>query len=161
MSRSKSTPLSNSPDSPLAWLSQTPIAHRGLHGRPGLHGLPGKQGGAVENSRAAVAAAMAAGYGTEVDVQLSADGQVMVFHDIRLERLTGRPGRCTALDAATLQTIPLKGGGGETIPRLVDILGVMTPTLPLLVSPGRSFSLLTSTSCRWPPPGAPAGAAGR
>jgi len=122
MSRSKSTPLSNFPDSPLAWLKHIPIAHRGLHG----------ERGAVENSRAAVIAAAAAGYGSEVDVQLSADGQAMVFHDDRLARLTGRSGRCAALDAATLRTIPLKGSS-ETIPRLVDILGVMTPALPLLV----------------------------
>ncbi|MEC9311765.1 MAG: glycerophosphodiester phosphodiesterase family protein, partial [Pseudomonadota bacterium] len=49
-----------------------PVAHRALHnlaaGRP-------------ENSRAAIRAAIAAGYAIEIDLQLSADGQPMVFHD--------------------------------------------------------------------------------
>ncbi|NND17548.1 MAG: phosphodiesterase, partial [Silicimonas sp.] len=49
-----------------------PIAHRGLHdvtdGRP-------------ENSRAAVRAAIARDYSIEIDLQPSADGVAMVFHD--------------------------------------------------------------------------------
>ena len=46
-----------------------PLAHRALHdvndGRP-------------ENSRAAIRAAIAAGYGIEIDLQLSKDGRAMV-----------------------------------------------------------------------------------
>ena len=57
---------------------RAPLAHRALHdlddGRP-------------ENSRAAVRAAIAAGYGIEIDVQCSADGVAMVFHDYGLKRL--------------------------------------------------------------------------
>ena len=59
-----------------------PFAHRGLHG-------PGR----VENSRAAFEAAIAAGHGIELDVQASADGQAIVFHDYELERLTEGRGR--------------------------------------------------------------------
>ena len=55
-----------------------PIAHRALHdlaaGRP-------------ENSPAAIEAACRAGYGIEIDLQLSSDGQAMVFHDYDLNRL--------------------------------------------------------------------------
>ena len=62
-----------------ASLLRNPLAHRALHdvtkGRP-------------ENSRAAARAAVQAGYGIEVDVQLSADDQAMVFHDYALDRLT-------------------------------------------------------------------------
>jgi len=60
------------------------IAHRGLHDRGEA---------APENSLAAFAAAAAAGYGAELDVHLSADGQVVVFHDDTTDRVCGVPGR--------------------------------------------------------------------
>ena len=67
---------------PESFLSR-PIAHRALHdvaaGRP-------------ENSRAAIEAAISAGYGIEIDLQLSKDAQAMVFHDYDLRRLTGDTG---------------------------------------------------------------------
>lgn len=65
-----------------AWdlLFAPPVAHRGLWSP---HGAP-------ENSLAGFQAACAAGYGIELDVQLSADGEAMVFHDDTLARLTGR-----------------------------------------------------------------------
>ena len=56
-----------------------PLAHRGLHDRAA---------GVIENSRAAITAAVEAGYGVEIDLQLSADGEAMVFHDDELLRLT-------------------------------------------------------------------------
>lgn len=62
---------------------QTPIAHRALHdlsdNRP-------------ENSRAAIRAAIEAGYGIEIDLQRTSDNRAMVFHDYDMTRLTGRPG---------------------------------------------------------------------
>ena len=70
---------------PGSGCSRPPIAHRGLWS-PG--GRAGKLAGAFQ-------AACAAGYGIELDVQLSADGEAMVFHDATLERMTGaeRPPR--------------------------------------------------------------------
>ena len=62
----------------LYWLKR-PIAHRGLHDAAKA---------IVENSASAVSAAMGAGYGIEVDLQISADGEAMVFHDDKLDRLT-------------------------------------------------------------------------
>lgn len=56
-----------------------PIAHRALHDRAQ---------GRIENAPAAIAAAIAAGYAIEIDVQLSSDGVAMVFHDEELDRLT-------------------------------------------------------------------------
>ena len=50
-----------------------PLAHRAYHDR---------EQGRPENSRAAVRAAIARGYGIETDVQLSADGHVVVLHDL-------------------------------------------------------------------------------
>ena len=78
-----------------------PLAHRALHdvgdGRP-------------ENSRAAIRAAMAAGYGIEIDLQLSRDGRAMVFHDYDLTRLTGVKGVIQQRDATDLSQIALLGG---------------------------------------------------
>ena len=62
---------------PLDWLTARPIAHRGLH--DSTQGL-------IENTAAAVRAAISAGYGIEVDVQLSGDGEAMVYHDDALGR---------------------------------------------------------------------------
>ena len=86
-----------------------PIAHRALHGP-----------GAPENSLEAIRAAAAAGYGIEIDVQLTADGRAIVFHDPALERMTARAGAVRDLDAAALAALPLRGGG--TLPTLEDAL---------------------------------------
>jgi glycerophosphoryl diester phosphodiesterase len=107
---------------PPAFLT-TPIAHRAYHdlaqGRP-------------ENSRAAIRAAIAAGYGIEIDLQLSRDGVPMVFHDETLERLTPRDGWLCDLTAAQLAEIPLKGGD-ETIPTLAEVLALVAGRVPLLI----------------------------
>ena len=68
-----------------AWdhLFHPPIAHRGLW----------SPDGPPENSLGAFQAACAAGYGIELDVQLSADGEAVVFHDDKLERMAGARGR--------------------------------------------------------------------
>ena len=87
-----------------ASLSRVPLAHRALHdvtsGRP-------------ENSRAAIRAALEAGYGMEIDLQLSADGDAMVFHDYDLSRLTAATGPVRQHSTAALARIPLTGGDGE------------------------------------------------
>lgn len=100
-----------------------PLAHRALHdvddGRP-------------ENSRAAIAAAVSAGYGIEIDVQLSRDHVAMVFHDDVLDRLTGETGPVRALDASRLGDVGLRGGS-EGIPALPEILHLVNGQVPLLI----------------------------
>lgn len=113
---------SASPELPPGFRSR-PLAHRGLHDR-------GR--GVIENSRAAVRAAVAAGYGIEIDVQRAACGEVMVFHDAELRRLTGRRGLVAERSAAELGAIPLTGGG-ETIPTLSEILAIVAGRAPLLI----------------------------
>lgn len=99
-----------------AWerLFAPPIAHRGLWSPEGP----------PENSLAAFQAACAAGYGVELDVQLSADGEAMVFHDDDLERMTGAPGRIGDRTAADLGELRL-AGTDERIPTLSEALGVI------------------------------------
>jgi glycerophosphoryl diester phosphodiesterase len=98
---------------PAAWAGLTgpPLAHRGLWAADA----------APENSLAAFEAACAAGYGIELDVQLSADEVAVVFHDDRLERLTGASGRLAERTAAELAETRLRGTR-ETIPTLVETL---------------------------------------
>jgi len=87
------------------------IAHRGLW----------SPDGPPENSLGAFQAACAAGYAIELDVQLTADGEAVVFHDGALMRMTGREGRVADYTAADLGEIRL-AGGEETIPTLADAL---------------------------------------
>jgi glycerophosphoryl diester phosphodiesterase len=96
-----------------AWerLFGPPIAHRGLWAPDGP----------PENSLGAFQAACEAGYGVELDVQLSADGEAMVFHDGQLRRMTGRDGRIADHTAADLRLMRL-AGTEETIPTLADAL---------------------------------------
>jgi len=96
-----------------AWerLFEPAIAHRGLW----------TPGGAPENSLAAFQAACAGGYAIELDVQLTADGEAVVFHDDRLDRLTGREGRLRDHTATDLGAMALCGTD-ETIPTLADTL---------------------------------------
>jgi glycerophosphoryl diester phosphodiesterase len=105
----------------LAALLAVPIAHRGLWGR-----------GRPENSLAAAHAAVRAGYAVEADLQLSADGRAMVFHDERLGRLTPERGKLRKRSAAELGRIPLKGGS-EPIPTLEALLEAVAGRVPLLL----------------------------
>ena len=113
---------SRSPELPAAFLA-APIAHRGLHDRAA---------GVVENSRAAFAAAIAAGYGIEMDIQRSADGEAMVFHDDEMPRLTGLPGLVHDYTVAQLSATPLLDGG-ETVPTLAEVLALVAGRAPLLI----------------------------
>src|SRR5437879_8039104 len=88
-SPSKSMPSSKSRQADRAALGARPFAHRGLHG-----------GGRIENSRAAFIHAIEAGFGIELDVQLSGDGVAMVFHDYQLDRLTEESGDVAARSAS-------------------------------------------------------------
>jgi glycerophosphoryl diester phosphodiesterase len=99
-----------------AWelLFRPAVAHRGLWSPQG----------APENSLAAFQAACAAGYGIELDVQLSADGEAMVFHDDSLARLTGAEGRLTERTAAELAELRLCGTD-ERIPTLLEVLALV------------------------------------
>jgi len=102
-----------------------PIAHRGLHDRTM---------GVIENSPAAFARAIAAGYGIELDLQLSADGVAMVFHDDTLDRLTDETGRVRARNALALGQIPLAGSqSGDRIPTLAAVLDQVAGRVPLLI----------------------------
>lgn len=116
-----------------------PLTHRTLHNRAA---------GIIENSISGARAAVAAGYGIEIDVQLSSDGRVVVFHDGSLARVTGRRGRVSARTAAELAQIPLKDGGGEGIPAFADLLAAVGGRVPLLVELKDPTDAMTETDGR-------------
>jgi len=104
----------------LAFLTERPFAHRGLHGV-----------GISENGMAAFDAAITADFGIECDVRLSRDGVPVVFHDAMLERMTAAAGRVAEQDAAALEGMQLPDGGG--VPRLSALLARCAGGTPLLI----------------------------
>lgn len=86
-----------------------------------------------ENSLAAFRAAAEAGFGIELDVQLSADGEVMVFHDYTLDRVCGVRGKVAERAAAELTHIPLNGVENECIPTFKAVLEAVGGRVPLLI----------------------------
>lgn len=107
----------------LAWLTARPIAHRGLHDAAS---------GIVENTAAAVTAAIEAGYGIEVDLRVSADGEAMVFHDSTLDRLTNETG---PVSERTLRSLKLVGfrHTDERMMTLGELLDLVAGRAPLIL----------------------------
>lgn len=105
----------------LDWLTERPIAHRGLH-----------SSNLVENSLGAARAAVEANYAIECDVLLSKDGEVFVFHDDTLDRLTKEKGPFSARTAAELKQISLNGSD-EKIPTLKQLLDTVAGKVPLVI----------------------------
>jgi glycerophosphoryl diester phosphodiesterase len=103
------------------WLTGWEFAHRGLHG-PGV----------PENSLVAAEGAIARGMGIECDIQMSADGVPIVFHDWELSRLTTVEGMVGAQTAAALEALQLLGTDQHPS-RLADFLAVIAGQVPLLV----------------------------
>ncbi len=121
-----SAPVSGTPD----WLTARPIAHRGLHDRAA--GIP-------ENTVAAARAAVAGGYAIECDVQLSADGEAMVFHDEALGRLTDAVAPVAETSTQALRELRV-AGSPETIPTLPEYLAAIAGRVPLVVEIKSRFS---------------------
>ena len=96
-------------------------AHRGLHNDV----IP-------ENSMEAFARAVDAGYGIELDVRVSSDGELMVFHDETLDRMTAESGKFIERTAEELKKIKLRGTD-NTIPTLCEVLELVNGRIPLLV----------------------------
>ena len=105
---------------PDAFLTR-PLAHRAYHGA-----------GRPENSLSAIRAAMAAGYGIEIDIQPSRDGTPMVFHDDDLERLTGTCGAIAQASDVTLAELRLNDSD-EAIPTLNAVLSLVAGLVPILI----------------------------
>ena len=104
------------------WLIEAPVAHRGLHD---------ERKGLVENTLAAAGAAAARAISVECDVQLSADGEAMVFHDESLERLTQASGELSALTAREIADVAFRHCS-ERIPTLGQLFDRIGGRVPLI-----------------------------
>ena len=99
------------------------FAHRGLHTA---------DGSAPENSLTAFRMAANVGYGVELDVHITADDQIVVFHDDDLERMTGVSGRIEEFTLEQLRELRL-AGSGEQIPLLTEVLDVIRGAGPIIL----------------------------
>ena len=107
----------------IEWIFKRPIAHRGLHDA---------SRGVVENSLSAARAAITHNYGIECDVQLTTDGEVVVFHDFALERLTGIQGHVFAYNVKDLCSLDLLNTT-DKIPTLEEFINQIAGRVPLII----------------------------
>lgn len=101
----------------------TYYAHRGLHDN---------QSDAPENSMAAFRKAVEAGYGIEMDVQVTRDKIPVVFHDFTLERVCGQSGKVCDYTYEELQKFHLYNSE-EKIPLFEEVLKLVGGKVPLIV----------------------------
>ncbi len=85
-----------------------------------------------ENSLAAFMLAAKAGYGIELDIQLSRDGRIVVFHDSNLKRMCGVNRRVCDMTLEELKSVTLLGTN-QQIPTLVEVLQLIDGKVPLLI----------------------------
>ncbi len=100
-----------------------PIAHRGLHDA---------SAGRIENTATAFSAALRLDYGIECDVQVSADGEAMVYHDDALGRLTESSSALAGMSAAAIQAAPFKATT-DRILSLSELCELVAGRVPLLI----------------------------
>lgn len=99
------------------------IAHRGLFDN---------EGDAPENTMAAFRKAVYAGFAIELDVQMSSDGQLLVFHDPDLKRMAGADLKVSDTPYEILASYPL-GQSDERIPLFADVLDLVAGQVPMVV----------------------------
>lgn len=102
-------------------LLSTDYAHRGLHSST-----------CPENSLPAFFSAMQHGYGIELDVRLTRDGEAVVFHDATAKRMCGCAKSIAALTLAEVKVLRL-GGTGYAVPTLAEVLELVDGASPLLI----------------------------
>ena len=107
----------------LRWLTDRPIAHRGLHDSNQV---------CWENTLSAFDRAIAGQYGIECDVTFTADNVPVVFHDHELERLTGREGSVRASTASQMTNLPV-GGTSDRVPGLAEVLRLVDGRVPIVI----------------------------
>lgn len=95
------------------------FAHRGLH----------RGSDYPENSLLAFAAALEIGAGIECDLRLTADDQILVFHDADAKRMCGSPMRIGASRLAELGRLRLGDGPVPTLESLLHLVGGRVPLL--------------------------------
>ena len=107
----------------LDWLVARPIAHRGKHN---------KAAGVLENTASAFQHAIDGNYAIECDLQITADGEAVVFHDETLDRLTDQKGLLRNHSTNALQKLPLRIGT-DHMQTLGEFLDQVSGRVPLVI----------------------------
>jgi glycerophosphoryl diester phosphodiesterase len=107
----------------VGFITARPIAHRGLHDF---------SKGVVENTASAFQAAIEKGYAIECDLQLTADGEAVVFHDEHLARLTDASGMVKDLTAAQMKALTIRHSQ-DRVQTLAELLAQVKGQAPLVV----------------------------
>ncbi len=105
------------------WLTARPIAHRGLHDM---------KNGIIENTLGACDAAIAGNYAIECDLQISRDGEAVLFHDDTLDRVTLASGEVSNYSLAELKKVKFRHGP-ESIPALSEVFDLVDGQVPLVI----------------------------
>jgi len=105
------------------WLRHQPIAHRGLHAL---------ENGVPENSLKAFERAIAANYAIALDLQVTHDQNVIVFHDDDLKRACGMLIKVADKTYEGLRNYRLFKTS-EHIPTLREVLSLVNGRVPLLI----------------------------
>jgi glycerophosphoryl diester phosphodiesterase len=126
--------------STISWLTRHPIAHRGFHDLNRSR---------WENTLSAFGAAVERGYAIECDVHLTLDGEVVVFHDNDLMRLTGTEGFVWQRTAAEFGALRV-GGTADHVPTLAELLALVRGRVPLIIElkgiPGKDDGLVAKVA---------------
>ncbi len=105
------------------WIARRPIAHRGFHDMNKAR---------WENTLSAFDAAARQGYAIECDVHLTADREVIVFHDDALSRLTGTEGFVWQRTAAEMGALNI-GSTQDRVPTLAETLELVAGRVPIVI----------------------------
>src|ERR1700761_3456132 len=105
------------------WLTERPVAHRGLHDR---------SRGIIENMPGAALAPIDGNFAIECDIQLTADGEAMVHHDDELGRLTDGSGALLTKTAAELKAVRFENTD-ERMMTLADLCDLAAGRVPLVI----------------------------
>lgn len=115
-----------------SWLLNKPVAHRGLHNDI----YP-------ENSMGAFEYAVKCGFPIEMDVHLTCDGHLIVFHDNDLLRVTGDRRMTESVTLAEATQLKILGSK-YTVPCFKEFLELIGGKVPLLIeikNPGKVGAL--------------------
>jgi glycerophosphoryl diester phosphodiesterase len=105
------------------WLTARPVAHRGLHDRAR---------GVIENMPGAAQAAIDGNFAIECDIQLTADGEAMVYHDDALGRLTEGSGALLGMTAKELKAVRFRDTP-ERMMSLADLCALVRSRVPIVI----------------------------
>ena len=115
----KTQPITNGS---LNWLTEKKISHRGIHNNKDI----------PENSLKAFEKSIEEGYTIELDVQLSKDKKIMVYHDYNLKRVTGLDEDLANVSYEDLKKLNLLNTE-EKIPTLQEVLKIVDGRTPILI----------------------------